>query len=213
MKRGEHMGVRIEYQASPIEMPLFRQKYQDRENFMNYCRECPHYGRLWSCPPLPFDADAFLAPYPWANLLCVQIHLDEETIRAADTAEKIKETGWEIVSQAKRETEEKMRVLEAMVPGSVSLSSGGCGLCEGCARKEGLPCRKPEEMCYSMDAFGLDLTAVTKDIFHIEILWCRDSLPKYFTLIHALLTKERMPEPLWEQAGILTRRRKTNGCV
>ena len=58
-----------------------------------------------------------------------------------------------------------------------------------------------------------DLTAITKEIFHIEILWCRDSLPKYFTLIHALLTKERMPEPLWEQAGILTRRRKTNGCV
>ena len=38
--------------------------------------------------------------------------------------------------------------------------------------------------------------------FHIEILWCRDSLPRYFTLIHALPTKERMPEPLWEQAGI-----------
>ena len=204
MKRGEHMGVRIEYQASQIEMPLFRQKYQDRENFMNYCRECPHYGRLWSCPPLSFDADAFLAPYTWANLLCAQIHPDKETIRAANTAEKIKAAGWDIVSKAKARIERKLRAIETRMSGSVSLSSGGCSLCETCTRKENLPCCKPDEMRYSMDAFGFDLTAITKELFHIEILWCKDSLPEYFTLIHALLSKESVSESLWKQAGLST---------
>ena len=93
------MRFHAEYQTSQMETGLFRQKYQDREKFMAFCRECPHYNELWSCPPLSFDADEFFAPYEWVNLLCVQIHLDEETIRTADTAEKIKAAGWEIASQ------------------------------------------------------------------------------------------------------------------
>ncbi len=196
------MVVHIEYRTRAMELPLFRKKYQDREKFIACCRECPHYGELWSCPPLPFDADTFLASYAWANLLCAQIRLDEETIRAADTEEKIKATGWEIVSKAKLDIEERMKILETRMPGSRSLSSGGCGLCETCARKENLPCRKPEEMRYSMDAFGLDLTTITKDVFHIDILWCRDRLPEYFTLIHGLLAKEPVPGTLWESAGL-----------
>lgn len=53
-----------------------------------------------------------------------------------------------------------------------------------------------------MDAFGLDLTTITKDVFHIDILWCRDRLPEYFTLIHGLLAKEPVPGTLWESAGL-----------
>ena len=196
------MGVSIEYRTNKMELPLFRQKYQDREKFMAYCRECPYYGALWSCPPLTFDADAFLAPYAWVNLLCAQIHLDDEIIQAADTAEKIKTTGWEIVSRAKNDVEKRMRMLETKAPDSRSLSSGGCNLCETCTRTVGLPCRRLEEMRYSMDAFGLDLTAITKDVFHIDILWCKDRLPKYFTLIHGLLAKEPTTEALWESVGL-----------
>ena len=195
------MGVHAEYKTSQMKTEQFRQKYQDKDKFMAFCRECPHYNELWSCPPLSFDADEFFAPYAWMDLLCVQIHIDEETIRAADTAEKIKARGWGIVSQAKKETEEKMRALEVKMPGSISLSSGGCGLCEKCIRKEGLPCCRPKEMRYSMDAFGLDLTAITKDLFHIEILWCKDSLPRYFTLIHGLLAKKPVPETVWKSVG------------
>ena len=106
------------------------------------------------------------------------------------------------MSKAKLDIEERMKILETRMPGSRSLSSGGCGLCEACARKENLPCRRPEEMRYSMDAFGLDLTTITKDVFHIDILWCRDRLPEYFTLIHGLLAKEPVPGTLWESAGL-----------
>ena len=73
---------------------------------------------------------------------------------------------------------------------------------------------QPNGMRYSMDAFGPDLTAITKDVLGIDILWCRESLPKYFTLIHALLAEQPMPEPLWESAGLSSRRRRTaNGRI
>jgi hypothetical protein len=57
-------------------------------------------------------------------------------------------------------------------------------------------------MRYSLDAFGFDLTAITKDLFQIEIIWCKDRLPEYFTLIHALLTKEPVPADLWKSVGL-----------
>ncbi len=111
------MNVHVGMQTGSIELSLFRQKYQDTEKFMAYCRECPNYGEFWSCPPLSFDADAFLAPYTWANLLCAQIHPDKETIRAANTAEKIKAAGWDIVSKAKARIERKLRAIETRMSG------------------------------------------------------------------------------------------------
>lgn len=193
---------RVEYRTEHVEMARFREKYQDREKFMAFCRECPRYDARWSCPPLSFDADKFLAPYVQINLLCAKIHLDDETIRAADTAEKIRTTGWDIVSTVKHDLEERLRKLETQIPGSVSLSSGGCSLCESCTRTTGAPCRQPDRMRYSLDAFGFDLTAITKDMFHIEILWSKDSLPKYFTLIHGLLADQPVSEDLWKSVGL-----------
>ena len=199
---GGNMGYRARYRTSAIEMPRFRQIYQDRERFMAYCRECPRYDALWSCPPLSLDVDRFLDSYEWGHLLCVKIDLDDETIREADTTEKIKAAGWDIVSTVKLDVEGRLRRLETKVPGSLSLSSGGCNLCASCTRKSGNPCRQPDKMRYSLDAFGFDLTAITKDLFHIEILWCKARLPEYFTLIHALLTKEPVPADLWAAVGL-----------
>ena len=196
------MGFRIEYYTGAMEMEQFRQKYQDREKYMAYCRECPRYDALWSCPPLSFDVDAFLQPYTWVSPVCAKIILDDETIRAADDAEKIKETGWAILSRVKRDIDARLRAMEPKLPGSVALSSGGCNLCESCTRKSGASCRQPDRMRYSLDAFGFDLTAITKDMFQIDIIWCKDSLPEYFTLIHGLLGKEPASGALWKAVGL-----------
>ena len=57
-------------------------------------------------------------------------------------------------------------------------------------------------MRYSMDAFGFDLSAITKDMLGIEILWCKDRLPEYFTLIHGILTMDKVPDEVWESTGL-----------
>ena len=196
------MDYSVEYRTGRMEMANLLQKYQDREKFLVFCKECSHYNSLWSCPPLTFDPNEYLAPYTWINLLCAKINLDNETIREADTKDKVKTMGRNIVFAVKRDTDGRLRQLEAQIPGSKSISSGGCNLCENCSRTLGLPCRKPNEMRYSLDSFGLDLTAITKDVFQIEILWTKDHLPQYFTLIHAFLTKEPLPQALFESVGL-----------
>ena len=181
-----------------MSMDEFKRRYQDREKFIAYCRECPRYDTVWSCPPLSFDVDEYLKRFSWVSVVGAKIVLSKEVIEAADTAEKVKDTGWKIISKVKLELEDKMRQLEGQVPGSVALSSGGCNLCKECSRKEGKPCRMPEKMRHSLDAFGFDLSAITKDMLGIEILWCRDRLPNYFTLIHGLMTADEVPNSAWD---------------
>lgn len=180
----------------------FRRKYQNREKYMAYCRECPNYNAIWTCPPLAFDVDTYLERFEWINVLCARIILSNQVIVEADTPDKIRTVGWEILLSVKLDMEEKLRRLEKHIPGSVSLSSGGCNLCKECSRKNALPCRQPDKMRYSLDAFGFDLTAITKDMFDIDLLWCKERLPDYFTLIHGILTEEKMLDGLWETLGI-----------
>ena len=131
-----------------------------------------------------------------------QDYLEQQRHRRGRHARKIKSVGWEILLSVKLDMEEKLRQLEKHIPGSVSLSSGGCNLCKLCSRKDGHPCRQPDKMRYSLDAFGFDLTAITKDMFDIDILWCKERLLDYFTLIHGILTKEEMPDDLWGRLGV-----------
>lgn len=175
-------------------MELFRQRYQDKEKFMAYCRECPRYDTVWSCPPLDIDSEVYLSRFAWINVVGAKINLERHVIEEADTADKIKDLGWQIVSEVKLRMEEKLRKLERELPGSISLSSGGCNLCRECSRKAGQPCRLPDKMRYSLDAFGFDLSAITQDMLGIEIQWCRDRLPDYFTLVHGIMTVNEVPE-------------------
>ncbi len=196
------MDYSVEYRKNSIEMELFRQKYQDREKYLAYCRECPKYNTVWSCPPLQIDADAYLSKYAWVNVVGAKIILDPKVIEKADTPEKIRAEGWRIVTEVKQKVEAEMLKLELQLPGSIALSSGGCSLCRECPRKAGKSCRQPDKMRYSMDAFGFDLSAITKDMLGIEIIWCKDRLPDYFTLIHGIMTMEKVPEKLWQSMNI-----------
>ncbi|SFT39903.1 Predicted metal-binding protein [Selenomonas sp. GACV-9] len=171
-------------------MAEFRKRYQDRDKYIAYCRECPNYDTVWSCPPLHFDADAYLAKYQWIHVIGCKVILDRHIIEAADTAKNIKSVGGQIVTAVKLDMEQRMRKMEEAVPGSISLSSGGCNMCPECTRKEGRPCRYPDKMRYSLDAFGFDLSAIAKDMLGMEIQWCKDRLPDYFTLVHGWLTVE-----------------------
>jgi hypothetical protein len=53
-----------------------------------------------------------------------------------------------------------------------------------------------------MDAFGFDLSAITKDMLGIDIMWCKCRLPDYFTLIHGILTMEEVSEKVWQSMKI-----------
>ncbi|MBQ1867165.1 DUF2284 domain-containing protein [Selenomonas sp.] len=193
------MDYSVEYRKGGMPLSAFQQKYQDCATYLTYCQQCPNYNTVWSCPPLPFDVADYLEKFQWMYVIGAKINLSPQVIKAADTAEKVKAMGWDIVVAVKLAMEERLRRLEQQLPGSVSFSSGGCNLCRACSRKEGAACRRPEKMRYSLDAFGFNLTAIANDMLGIEIQWCKERLPDYFTLVHGLATTEKISDRMWER--------------
>ncbi len=171
---------------SDISMEAFIRRYRDAEKYKAYCRACPNYNTRWSCPPLTFDAEEELAKYRHVAVVALKMTYDEDTIKQADTAEKIKSVTWDTLMKEKAKMEERLGGVEAEITGSRGLSSGGCHRCTVCTRTEGKPCRFPDKMRYSLDSLGFDLSAITQDLLGIKLCWCTDTLPPYYTLIHAL---------------------------
>ncbi|HWR44145.1 DUF2284 domain-containing protein [Sporomusa sp.] len=170
----------------------FISKYQHQEKFMAFCKDCHNYNTLWSCPPLQFDANQFLLDFNYIYIIGAKVIYDAETIELANTSDKIKEITTQSLREVKNKLSDILLDLERQIPDSISLASGGCHICERCRRCDNLPCQYPEKMRYSLDSFGFDLTAITSDMLQIELKWSKDSLPEYYTLIHALLTKQSL---------------------
>ncbi len=167
----------------------FIRKYQHQEKFLDFCKNCNNYNSRWSCPPLKIDVNQFLLNFDYVYVIGVKIIYDAETITMADTTEKIKAITTQSLREVKKSLSNTLLALEHQIPDSISLSSGGCNICEHCKRYDDLPCQYPEKMRHSLDSFGFDLTEITSDLLQIELRWSKGSLPEYYTLIHALLTK------------------------
>lgn len=187
---------RTETKIAAMPLAVFLARYRAPERFLPYCKACKNYGALWSCPPLGIEADAFFAGFSQAHLVAVKVLYDARTIAAADTPDKVRAVTMESLQSVKKRLFAAMLETERAAPGSRGFSSGGCHLCSACTRPAGKPCRQPQTMRYSLDAFGFDLTRIAQDALGIELQWPKEGLPAYYTLIHALLTRTKAPDCL-----------------
>lgn len=182
----------FDLKISLAEAPLtnFLAKYQDVQKFLQYCKECPKYNTRWSCPPMEINTQKLLADYSKIYLLGFQIFFDLKSIEKAIAKDKQQALAWKILRHVKRQAALYLIDVEKQYADTLSFSSGGCDWCCKCTREKNQPCRKPNKMRYSLDSFGIDLTAVTEEFLQIKLLWAKDSLPAYYTLIHALAIKD-----------------------
>ena len=108
----------------------YMDKYVNVEEFLEYCKECPNYGRLWSCPPYDFDPLEIWEKYETLYVTVRKIIFDE------DKAPEDKDAMMSVLSEVKDHMSQELFEMERKFPGSISLSAGSCGLCRkaGCTR-------------------------------------------------------------------------------
>ena len=82
----------------------------------------------------------------------------------------------------------RLLAYEAAEAGSLAIAPGHCTLCVRCARADGKPCPRPEQIRLSLDAFSLEIARMASELFHFEIQWFNDRPPAYLTLIGGLLS-------------------------
>lgn len=172
----------MQYLATDYRVSINKDEYfgrfQDRPKFINYCRECHNYNRLWVCPPFDFDIDEQLDNYRHVLLIATKITPLEKGIPIARAIDFIR---------PERERIERMLLeMENKYQGRSFAFAGSCLYCpeDTCTRLVGLPCRHPDMARPSLEAYGFDIGRTTTELFDIELLWGKNGfLPDYLVIV------------------------------
>lgn len=178
---------RIVQAAGRLPVAKFVRRYVDLTDPEAGCRDCPDYGRFWTCPPYAFPAADYWAGYSEIVLHGQQFHFAPEWLERRFQPDQLGEYCRRFMSRQSRRTAEELR---AQYPGADILTTGGCTLCLSCTRPAGRPCRHPGELGYSLESLGCDVGAAARAELGWELLWATDEhLPRYLTLLCAVLLR------------------------
>lgn len=188
---------RIDYQIENFKSHVDMKEYYDTcinvAEFLEYCKACPNYDRVWSCPPYDFSPEDYWLQYSQIFLYGRKIIFSRELTEKTYTQKELQCLTSEILQREKQDMAEELFALERLHEDSVSLSAGCCQTCgtDNCTRAHSLPCRFPDQMRYSIESLGGNVGLTTSKYLHQELLWMTEGkLPAYFILVGGLLLKQ-----------------------
>lgn len=175
-----------EFVYATISMDDYIHRFRDAERVAGYCRECHNYGRHWGCPPFAYSVENELNSYHEVLLVAARIYPKAQHLPL--------EMGMRCLWPVRLELEKLVRSLETVLDGRAMGLAGQCSYCGAqpdnqhagrpCTKPKGLPCRHPEMVRPSLEAWGFDISKTAEQLLQIPILWSTDGLtPEYFTLV------------------------------
>jgi predicted metal-binding protein len=180
----------VNYQIDVSEISTERLlAYQEQAYFEKLCAQCPNYAVNHGCPPFEFMPRDYIAQFRFINIVRVK----------ADTGPLLDKYPARDESNPVNQAQQLIRLIRGGIDGvlmSMEQAFGGarvslpgaCNICATCARKAGLPCELGQPR-YSLEALGINLARLTKDLFKEEILWIRNGkLPAYFSLLSGIFS-------------------------
>ena len=175
--------------SADITVEEYLRDYVNVEEFLEYCKECPNYGKVWSCPPYDFDPVDYWKSFDRLHIEGVVLHLSRELCEKEYEKEEALKLSGQILKKEKELLAQELYSMEDK--NSRSLSAGCCNLCESCRRKDDMPCISPDMMRYSIESIGGNVGLTCTKLLGQELLWCTEGrLPERLTLISGLLIKD-----------------------
>lgn len=172
--------------SAEISTDEYIRDYINIEEFLGFCRECPSYGKVWSCPPYDFDPMEIWRSYDTLHIEGVVIELPEEETCIERTPEEIRIIEQNILGIEKSLLSDKLYSMED--GNSLSLSAGCCTICTGCTRPSGKECRHADRMRYSLESLGANVGLTCSKLLGINLEWVTENhLPHRICLISGLL--------------------------
>lgn len=173
------------YDVQEIVAYVSRERYvrefRDVATFEACCRECPNYGRRWGCPPFDHDTLSDLQKYEKVLIVGLKIMPHDQRMPL--------DAVYEFMRPEIKRMNERLLTLEQVTGGMAFGFVGECPYCKGapCARIEGKPCRHPDLVRPSLEAYGFNVSLTASDLLGIEMQWGRDGkMPHYITLVCGL---------------------------
>ena len=139
------------------------------ERVREACSSCPRHGRNLACPPRSPSLRVFAEGRAFARIICIRISQDQATGTSRV------EASYECFDHARDILVAEL--LEYRGQGFAIAGSGSCQACEICAGEAGLDaCPTPEKMIYSLESLGVNVVALAKTCFGIDLDWSADEL-------------------------------------
>ncbi|TXT57173.1 MAG: hypothetical protein BAJALOKI1v1_1850009 [Promethearchaeota archaeon] len=156
---------------------------------------CPNYGHSWACPPEAPYMENNLLRYSKFFLIYAKFNLAAyvEKQKRKHPKRSRKQIRNRFYTKSLLRDELEQEVIHFLKEYSESydqcfiLWDGHCRICEqkgytGCAYDQNSPCRFPEKMRYSMEAVGIHVTNMVKNL-NLPIEWPPQNFSYRFALI------------------------------
>lgn len=118
---------------------------------------CGMYGKCYMCPPDVGDIGELMqrvGGYRYALVYQTVSELEDSFDFEGMVAAKKRTYP---LAQSLRQVFADMNISKVL-----HLGAGGCGVCEKCAKQTGEPCRFPEKALPSLEAYGVNVSALAK---------------------------------------------------
>ncbi|MDR0533699.1 MAG: DUF2284 domain-containing protein [Verrucomicrobiales bacterium] len=156
--------------------------YQEQAYFEQLCAQCPNYAANHGCPPFDFSPRDYIGQFEFISVVRLKVDTASMLERFAVSGELV-EQGRQLIGRVRYGTDQTLMAMEQAFAGARVSLPGACNVCATCARKAGLPCELGQPR-YSLEALGINLAKLARELFGEEILWIKDGkLPEYFSLI------------------------------
>ena len=167
----------IEEFSHEVSVAEYITDFHNPDEVWSYCRACANHGKQWGCPPFDFDVVARLSKYSSLQLIVTKITLIDRRLTSAEVDN--------ILRQERIGLEKRLLELERSYNGLACSFIGKCLHCkeESCSRLVGKPCRHPQLVRPSLEAYGCDVVRTLSELFNIELQWSKNgTLPEYLVL-------------------------------
>lgn len=170
-------------------------KFFKKSTIRGYCKSCPNYQKVWSCPPYDFSEEEYINEYKFAyiigaklNYSNIQDQINKLILNKFDNIH----ISTNIYYSLRKIVDKKMFSVENLFTDSKILLGGKCTLCTECSRQKNNPCLHKDKLRYSLESLGFEVSSITENILKDKIVFTGDSLQPYCLSIYALLSKKKL---------------------
>ena len=156
-------GYTVEELSTTMAIGVLVERFHRPEKVWALCEACPNYGRKWGCPPFEDNVLDKTLKYNHIELFVIKIVFADMALSSAEKNA--------IMRSELTRIESHLLELERTTGGLASANIGGCERCTecGCTRPNGAPCRHPELLRPSLEAYGFDVPDLLYSAFGINL--------------------------------------------
>ncbi|MBF8982745.1 hypothetical protein IZY60_04240 [Lutibacter sp. B2] len=191
------MNQCIPFEHKIKEIPINKlKKYYKPKIFIGFCKDCKYYNKIWACPPYDFETVDLIDPYKYAYIIGSKIYLNKLNGKLKELLnnDHVEFVVNEIYKSARAVLDQELMNIENKESDSKVLFAGRCMMCDICAKGNNKPCIYPDQLRYSLESIGFDVSLISEEILEYKMLWSSGKLPEYMILVSAIFSNKAIDD-------------------